>query len=111
MNWTEAGQMLGAAIAAFAASWAAMGPRIRGQLKEPQDSLAVVRQQLTDVQKEIVDAKDRFNRIEERLAHNVNDEEFQAYVATTNKAVVGLTDKVGRAAGAIEAWYHRQPKQ
>lgn len=105
MDWIELGKFVGAAVAAFAASQAAMGPRLKEKLKEPQDSLALLKQKQEAIESQLSAVQKRQERIDERLARSVTDEEFQAYVATTNQSVQGLTEKVGKAAGAIEAWY------
>lgn len=45
----------------------------------------------------------RLERAEEQLRRTVTDEEFGAYTRQTTEAVNGLTERVGRAMGILDA--------
>jgi cell division septum initiation protein DivIVA len=107
MSLEEIGKLVGAAAAGFAASLAAMPQRMKKEIAE-DESLALVRQRLDALQKEVTEVRDAVKRMEERVARSVSDEEFSAYTSQTSAAVTALTEKVGHATGAIEAWYRSQ---
>lgn len=113
------GTALGAAAATAGAVWGALVRPMHRRLNEateaaraPDPELAILRQRLADV----LDRLDKFEersvrrleKVEERSANSVTDDEFEAYTNTTNKSVQALTEKIGSATGAIEAWYRLQ---
>lgn len=126
MSIEEIGKMAGAAVAGFMASMAAAPLRVKKQLAErdvgvavlqerlkkleEDESLAVLRQRVDGMQKEVTDVRDLLKRLEERASRSVSDEEFSTYTAQTGAAVTALTEKVGHATGAIEAWYRSQSR-
>lgn len=115
MDATEIAQMIGVGGAAFVASLLTQKAQI-GRLRQEGDSLQsqvgrlkqegldVLQSKLEALQKDKESLERRLKEAEDRLGRAVTDEEFHAYVRTTTDAVHGLSEKVGRAAGAIEAW-------
>jgi hypothetical protein len=107
MEAEEIGKLLGA-VAAGAIGGLAGLARIPQRVKRgiaEDESLALLRQRLDAIQREVAETKDAVKRLEDRAAHFVSDEEFQTYTNRTSAAVTALTEKVGHATGAIEAWY------
>lgn len=104
MTITDLGQVLGAAAAGFAASWAALPARLKKEIAG-DESLALVRQKLDGIDKTVTEVKESVKRMEDRVARAVSDEEFAAYTSHTSEAIHSLTEKVGHATGAIESWY------
>lgn len=104
MNISDLGQLIGAAGAGFAASWAALPARLKKEIAG-DESLALLRQRVDGIDKTVTDIKDSVKRLEERVAHAVSDEEFGSYTQHTSQALHSLTEKVGHATGAIESWY------
>lgn len=107
MEIDEVGKLLGAAVAGALGGLAGMArvpERVKKSIAE-DESLALLRQRLDTIQRDVAEAKDTLKRLEERAAHSVSDEEFAAYTTQTSAAVTALTEKVGHATGAIEAWY------
>lgn len=72
------------------------------------DLEAVVKEHKQSLEKQIDDnarrLEQRVNRAEDNIGKMVTTEEFSAQVQITTKSVEGLTEKVGNATGAIEAW-------
>lgn len=67
----------------------------------PDPEIALLKQ-------EVAELKRRLEKTEDRASKSVTDDEFEAYTSTTNKNVQALTEKIGSATGAIEAWYRLQ---
>ena len=107
MEVEEIAKLVGAAVAGALGGLAGLS-RIPNRIKKgiaEDESLALVRQRLETLQKEVGDIRDAVRRLEDRAAHTVSDEEFSVYTTQTSTAVTALTEKVGHATGAIEAWY------
>jgi hypothetical protein len=110
MEIEEIAKLLGAAAAGAAAGFAGLA-KVPGKIKKgiaEDESLALLRQRLDTLQQDMSEIKDAQKRLEERVARSVSDEEFSTYTAHTSAAVTALTEKVGHATGAIEAWYRGQ---
>ena len=106
----EIARLLGAAAAGAAAGFAGLS-RVPGRIKKTiaeDESLALLRQRLDAIQQDIAEIKEDIQRLEDRGVHSVSDEEFSTYTAHTSAAVTALTEKIGHATGAIEAWYRSQ---
>jgi hypothetical protein len=77
--------------------------------KVPNPEVALLKQEVVELKRrldrDLADLKQRLDKSEERAAKAVTDDEFEAYTTTTNKSVQALTEKIGSATGAIEAWY------
>jgi len=101
------GKLLGAAAAGVVASLATLPQRVKKEIAA-DESLALLRQRLDGVQKDVAEVRDAVKRMEDRVARSVSDEEFSSYTQQTSAAVTALTEKVGHATGAIEAWYRSQ---
>lgn len=102
--------LLGAAAAGAVAGLTGLAKvpqRVKKGIAE-DESLALLRQRLDAVQQDIGEIKDTLKRFEERVARSVSDEEFSTYTSHTSAAVTALTEKIGHATGAIEAWYRSQ---
>jgi hypothetical protein len=107
MEVEELAKLLGAAVVGGLGGLAGLS-RVPNRIKKgiaEDESLALVRQRLESIQKELGEVRDAIRRLEERAAHSVSDEEFSTYTTQTSAAVTALTEKVGHATGAIEAWY------
>jgi methyl-accepting chemotaxis protein len=109
LDFADLGQMIGSAVAAIGASQALTASKVRSELREPMENLGGLRQEVEHMTKAIDELKGQMRHAEERIGRAVTDEEFQAYVRTTTEAVNTLTEKVGRATGAIEQWYRTAP--
>ena len=107
MSIEEMGKLLGAAAAGVVASLATLPQRVKKEIAA-DESLALLRQRLDGVQKDVAEVRDAVKRMEEHVARSVSDEEFSSYTQQTSAAVTALTEKVGHATGAIEAWYRSQ---
>jgi len=114
VEWQEVGQLVGTALASYVASVATMRQRIDhdvdSRMKQPRERLDVFSNQIDGLVKACDALSQRCKALEDRAVKFVTDEEFHAYVRTTTDAVNGLSEKVGRAAGAIEAWYNGNRK-
>lgn len=106
----EIAKLLGAAAAGAIAGFAGLA-KVPGQVRKgiaEDESLALLRQRLDAIQRDVAEAKEDVKRLEERVARSVSDEEFSTYTSHTSAAVTALTEKIGHATGAIEAWYRSQ---
>ncbi len=105
MEWTtiatHAGTLFGAGVAAYAAA----RQSVRSQLKAPTEGIEAMRMQLAALEKWRDAAVEELQKLRDQMSHQVTDEEFSAYTHHTTQAINKLTEKVGHAAGAIEAWY------
>jgi methyl-accepting chemotaxis protein len=107
MEIDELGKLFGAAVAGALGGLAGLA-KVPDKIKKgiaDDESLALLRQRLETIQRDVSEAKESMKRLEERVAHSVSDEEFAAYTAQTSAAVTALTEKVGHTTGAIESWY------
>lgn len=119
VGWQEIGTAIGAALAAIGASWglvrpvkkrlaeaeaAASSPAGLSRISERVTRLEDAEERRSSTERE---NRERLQRIEERLGRTVTDEEFAAYTQQTTKALNGLSEKVGRVTGALEAWTKR----
>ena len=109
------GGFLGSATAAFVASWATLSRKLHTaeeEAKRDQKKLAdtnvALEQRLAALEKTLEENRQDVRKLFDRMRNAVTDEEFQAYVRATTEAVNGLTEKVGRTTGAIEAWQRHQ---
>lgn len=113
MDVENLGTSAGAGALAFVASWLALFRRLQKQQADPaKDDKA--RQRLAALDTEIMRIRESFDemraelrRMDERSSHSVTDEELAAYVQQTTQTLYGLTEKVGRLTGAIEASRNR----
>lgn len=87
----------GTGIATFLAAWVALFKPLRRKMDEPAGEVALLRQRIDALEK-------KTEKMDEKVSKAVLDEEFAAYSSHTTQAVTGLTEKVGRVTGAIEAW-------
>lgn len=122
MELVDLGQVIGAAVASFAASWAALARPLSKKLDEtraiavaPSEETLKLRDRLTTLEtlarsnaEHIAELKDRCKTTEHAQRHLVSDDEFQAHTQATAKSINSLTEKVGRATGAIELWSKSQ---
>ena len=106
----EIAKLLGAAAAGAVAGFAGMA-KVPSKIKKgiaEDESIALVRQRLTAIEQDMTEIKEAMRRLEDRSARTVSDEEFATYTSHTSAAVTALTEKIGHATGAIEAWYRSQ---
>lgn len=117
MDLVQLGQFIGAVVAGFGASWAVIGRPLSKKLEEtrvlaaaPSDETLRLRDRLTQVEsahrrydETHAEHKERFVRLEQRQERSVSDDEFSAHTASTAKSINALTEKVGRAIGALDA--------
>lgn len=106
----EIAKMLGAAAAGAVAGFAGLAQvpkRVRKGIAE-DESLALLRQRLDAIQQDVSEINSSVKRLEDRVSRSVSDEEFSTYTSHTSAAVTALTEKIGHATGAIEAWYRSQ---
>ncbi len=111
MSIEELGKLLGAAAAGALGGFAGLSSKIPDRVKKgiaEDESLALLRQRLDDIKRDVEETKESLKRLEERAARFISDEEFSTYTAQTSAAVTALTEKVGHATGAIESWYRSQ---
>jgi hypothetical protein len=99
------GTALGAAAATAAAVWGALVRPMRRQLNEATEAARAPDPKVAVLESKLAEALRRLDKIEDRTNKSVTDDEFEAYTSTTNKSVQALTEKIGSATGAIEAWY------
>lgn len=117
------GTGLGACGATFWATWAKLvkplSQRVEDHAKAtvaPEDFQTVrddarsAAQALTTLQKDMTEVKDALKDLAESLRHCVTDDEFASYTGQTTGLINGLTEKVGRATGVLEAWAN-QPRR
>lgn len=109
------GGILGASAASFAASWATFARPLKKQIDEladaPKPTLPPPEITKTDIDELKAEMRRVFEKIEARCKdietrqnNAVTSDEFTAYTNHTTQAVNGLTEKVGRVTGALEAW-------
>lgn len=127
MDLTQAASLIGTGLATFAATWAGLVRPMKNRQADPKQVNAIgrkldelrdeLRAGLDEVKRAVTrletraegqeKARESFDRraerIEERIARSVTDEEFAAYTQQTTTALNGLTDRVGRAIGALDA--------
>lgn len=123
MDLAQLGTLIGTGVATFLATWAGLVRPLKNRSADPKQVAAIGRK-LDDLREELAGCKQsvtrldtraegheksresvdrRIERLEERLARTVTDEEFAAYTQQTTTSVNGLTERVGRAIGAIDA--------
>lgn len=123
MDLSEIAGLVGTGVATFAATWAGLVRPLKARSIDPAE-LHAVSARLDEIRKDVGKLKGgvarhdevgkahektaesamrRVERIEERLAKTVTDEEFGAYTQQTTTAINGLTERVGRAIGALDA--------
>lgn len=105
MDWATAATLAGTVLGAGAAAFFASKREVRAQLKAPNEGMETIRTQFAAMQKSLDELGADVKKQGEQMAHLVTDEEFGAYTHHTTQALSKLTEKVGHAAGAIEAWY------
>jgi len=115
MDPTTTGAMLGTAAASFFATWAALVRPLKRQLDASDSALVpkldLVLHRLEALEREHLRINEKLASFEQRLAHLVTDEEFAVYTRHTTSALAGLTEKVGHATGALEAWSRQAPRR
>jgi methyl-accepting chemotaxis protein len=119
----EAAKFAGAIITAVVGSYAALFRQLKSRASTEDDLRRQmeaqkaelkddVQRQLDDLKEELHrstdELKDAVKRLAERSARLVDAEEFAAYTHHTSDAISKLSEKVGRATGALEAWYSRE---
>lgn len=123
MQVLELAQLVGTGAATFLATWAtlvrpmkarsadpraveALGTKLDG-LKSDVDELKTTQARLEtrieNHEKSLKNGDRKTEKLEERLSRTVTDEEFAAYTQQTTTAINGLTERVGRAIGALDA--------
>ena len=65
-------------------------------------------QTLKNLEKTLDEIKGSLKALDDRLRRCVTDEEFASYTAQSTAHINGLTEKVGRATGVLEAWTARR---
>lgn len=69
---------------------------------------SVLETKVTTQESQVKENASRVDRIQERMGSFVTDEEFQTDKNHTAQSLSSLTEKIGRAVGALEAW--RRPR-
>ena len=90
---------------------ASLGSQIEGakaELREISTRLARLEERGKESREKLNEACQDVKSVQEKLGRTVTDDEFAAYVQSTNSEVRSLSERLGRAAGAIEAWSHQQ---
>lgn len=123
MEVVEVAKLLGTGLATFGATWAALVRPMRSRAADPGHvktlglKLDELRNSVDELKTVLVRVETRaegqekaakntdrkVEKLEERLARTVTDEEFGAYTQQTTNAINGLTERVGRAIGALDA--------
>lgn len=111
------GTGLGAAGATFWATWAKLIKPLSTRVEEHakvtvsaedfqkvRDASQANTQAVQALQKDLEEIKQTQRDITEQLRHCVTDDEFASYTGQTTGLINGLTEKVGRATGVLEAW-------
>lgn len=113
MDPATLGAMLGSALASFVAAWAALVRPLKQQIdsSDPAPKLDLILHRLTALEANQQSIFDRLASLDQRMAHLVTDEEFAVYTRHATDAIAGLTEKVGRATGALEAWSRQAPRR
>lgn len=112
MEVTELAQMIGSALGSAAATagavWGALVRPMQKQLAEASDAAKAQDPKVPLFEQKLAELERRLEKAEDKASRAVTEDEFEAYTSTTNKNVQGLTEKIGSATGAIEAWYRLQ---
>lgn len=117
---------LGVGGAAFLATWLKFVHPERKHRKDAQDRQTAVEKDIEKLKADVLENEKRADeqrraydskimRFEKKfeakldqhtevIRHCVSDESFGAHTQETTKMLTGLTEKVGRVTGAIEAW-------
>jgi hypothetical protein len=111
---------IGTAAAAFGSTWTLLIRPLHNQVGTVQkqvgtvqtgfdeatllrDRVLVLEQKVEELEEKQGGSQGKIERIQERHAKFVTSEEFATYSRATTEAVNGLTEKVGRAIGMLEA--------
>jgi len=78
------------------------------QLAEASDAAKAQDPKVPLLEQRLAELERRLEKAEDKAGRAVTEDEFEAYTSTTNKNVQSLTEKLGSATGAIEAWYRLQ---
>lgn len=115
MDPLQVGGFVGAALAAFAASWGTLVRPMKKQVKEELESsqrgtrerIARLEEAVERLGADLREETTRLERTTERLMAKMDAvatiDEFRAYSDHTTKAVNQLTEKVGLVTGAVDA--------
>jgi predicted nuclease with TOPRIM domain len=77
------------------------------RLQALAESSAVLKEKCESLETDSRQNATRIDEIKDRMVTLVSSEEFQTHAGYTAQSLNALTDKVGRAIGALEAWRER----
>lgn len=108
---------IGAALAAFGATWVGLVAKMQRKVSADQQKIRELTTKLNELERALTETKEslkntkenhnallgRFERADEQLRRTVTDDEFGAYTRQTTTAVNGLTERVSRVMGVLDA--------
>lgn len=123
MELVDLASFVGTGLATFGATWATLVRPMKNRAADPRDvtaiggkldqlresvdtlrtSVARLETRLEGQENSVKNTDRRVERVEERMSRTVTDEEFAAYTQQTTSAINGMTERLGRAIGALDA--------
>jgi Mg2+ and Co2+ transporter CorA len=113
---TQAMGMLLSAVATFLATWLSLVRPLKASLagtpstdqhRKVESKVARHEERIAAMTQALAELRESLKRLEERCNRAVTDDEFAVYMRGTTDAINTLTEKVGRAAGILEAMQGR----
>lgn len=119
-QWVTVGGIIGSIAAGIGATWASITAQQAKRKTDPAElpskqtvsrleaQVALIQQQIEQINKKLDDGRDRMARIDSRLDRAATEEEFQAFAATTHSQLNTISEKVGRVTGLLEAQWKNE---
>jgi chromosome segregation ATPase len=82
--------------------------KVVAELQDISTRIARIEERANDSRSKLVEACQDVKNLQEKLGRTVTDEEFASYVQATAAEVRALSERLGQATGAIEAWSRAQ---
>lgn len=120
----ELGSLIGTALATMAATWATFVQRLEKKVGAERDRSSTLEAKLEQLEQRLNEhdkataklganvenntknhdeLKARYEETQREVRHMVTDDEFAAYTRQTTLSVNGLTERIGRIMGALDA--------
>lgn len=123
----DVGAAVGGGLASFLATYVTLVRPLAGKVRKhasaPEDIQAIRAQvegltaefgkactRLERAERDLADAAKAIDKLEEKQARTVSQEEFGTYAQTMQQSMQGLVEKLGHATGTIEAWVRQQSR-